>query len=714
MKKKEITFWYFLSNYKLEIPIIQRDYAKGREGKEHLRKNFLASLKGALDGNPIKLDFVYGANEGGILQPLDGQQRLTTLWLLHWFVALKAQKLESASEILARFSYETRISSREFCQCLCESSKFIDYSKGSVADFIETRTWFYQSWKQDPTIQSMLRMIRGTKVHDKKGLDIVDGLEELFSTTTEQQFSDYWDKLISDAAPIIFYHQPLEDFGLSDELYVKMNARGKQLTAFENFKADLVGYIIEQTETNDDWKELMNPLSGVPILLDNDWTDLFWKNRNSKNKIDDIYLTFMNRFFLKELFMAKKTRDDSGTQTYVLSLGKGKLDGEIEVSAREQYNFSYVHLNNDDGNRYDDFDPYRYLDGDIPKDFFLNIRNVLQRYADYKKNNEKIPSPDWVEDFMFIPGYEVNKEGEECVKPITQVQRVAFYAICKYLQEGDAEDVSFKRWMRVVWNLISGEGEDGRPQIRSTRAMRAAMEIIDSVESHNVYEYLKDKAKSKTEGEISDIDKRWNEEIEKAKKILDDNGELSMFDDSQTWEKVFINAENWGFFKGTIRFLYTDAKGDVCWDDFKTKWENAQKYFSQSRDGSAMGDQYHSTQLLKALISRVSPKKFYSVLSWHHRFSNKASIWMYYLLNQDIHDIIHALLIGNNTPITLSNDTPSNEERYIYLLSNTGLHDFIREKDPGAWWIRKYHEHIAIYPSSIGVVLNAIERDKFL
>ena len=31
--------------------------------------------------------------------------------------------------------------------------------------------------------------------------------------------------------------------GLSDDLYIKMNARGKQLTDFENFKADLVGYI---------------------------------------------------------------------------------------------------------------------------------------------------------------------------------------------------------------------------------------------------------------------------------------------------------------------------------------------------------------------------------------------------------------------------------------------------------------------------------------
>lgn len=32
---------------------------------------------------------------------------------------------------------------------------------------------------------------------------------------------------------------------LSDDLYIKMNARGKRLTDFENFKADLIGWMPE-------------------------------------------------------------------------------------------------------------------------------------------------------------------------------------------------------------------------------------------------------------------------------------------------------------------------------------------------------------------------------------------------------------------------------------------------------------------------------------
>ena len=91
---KAISFWNFLKENTLEIPIIQRDYAQGRLGKENLRKNFLADLKNALDSNEImKLDFVYGSIEKDYLNPLDGQQRLTTLWLLHWYIALRAGEL---------------------------------------------------------------------------------------------------------------------------------------------------------------------------------------------------------------------------------------------------------------------------------------------------------------------------------------------------------------------------------------------------------------------------------------------------------------------------------------------------------------------------------------------------------------------------------------------------------------------------------------------
>lgn len=96
--ERAISFWDFLNQYNIEIPIIQRDYAQGRKGKETLREMFLKNLKNAMDNNLsdkqeiLILDFVYGSVKNGKMHPLDGQQRLTTLWLLHWYVALRAKK----------------------------------------------------------------------------------------------------------------------------------------------------------------------------------------------------------------------------------------------------------------------------------------------------------------------------------------------------------------------------------------------------------------------------------------------------------------------------------------------------------------------------------------------------------------------------------------------------------------------------------------------
>ena len=222
---KAITFWKFLKENTIEIPIIQRDYAQGRLGKENLRKIFLSDLKKALDGGKtMKLDFVYGSTENDKLNPLDGQQRLTTLWLLHWYIALCSGKLDKDScKFFHNFTYETRISSREFCQNLCDFQKFESFDGNDIVGYITKQTWFYSAWKQDPTIQSMLRMLGGTKIADKNGGDIVDGIEEIFQITDQVAFEQYWQTL-TEKGSIIFYHLPLQDFGLSDDLYIKMNA----------------------------------------------------------------------------------------------------------------------------------------------------------------------------------------------------------------------------------------------------------------------------------------------------------------------------------------------------------------------------------------------------------------------------------------------------------------------------------------------------------
>ena len=725
------SFWKFIQKHPVEIPIIQRDYAQGRLGKEYIRRDFLANLKKALDDylkdstSVLKLDFVYGTEHNGKLYPLDGQQRLTTLWLLHWYIALKVQKLGEVGDTLTRFSYETRVSSREFCKELCTAANFEGYDGSrSIVDFIMSRTWFYSLWKQDPTIQSMLRMIGGTKINDKSGEDIIDGLEELFQDMDNETFAGYWEALTSDNAPIVFYYLPLKDFGLTDDLYIKMNARGKQLTAFENFKADLVGYIEEQAQTTKDsqWEELRE---NIPLKMDTEWIDLFWNSEISR--VDEAYYAFLNRFFWNELFTAKKSDAE-----YVLTVGDGKLANGQATSSVENRNSSYTYLNKDNYDVYTGLEPYKYREitssagttKEIPARLFEDLQKVLDNYKAYCKGKGKdiIPVAKWVDRFEFIPRYYDYDSKNETIKltRLTQRQRIAFFAVCKYLKEGKADELSLRRWMRVVWNLISGEDESGNPQIRYASTVRTAIELLDRLDSHDVYRSLCQQDIK----ENSSLAKQYKEEKDKARQIIHEDGSLGKYEGElvkedgtpyETWEEVIIEAENYAFFKSSIRFLFRDGNGNINWSLFDEKLKNAQEYFKKDFNpkgsGSAMNDNYRNMNLLKALISRFTKEDFDKVLWEHQTFNNRPASWMYYLLNDNILEPIHQLLYKKEDII----EPQPSDVPIIDKLANTKLLDFVRKQMPHAR-IREIYGYKAMYPpyGRTGIFLDAKKRDDFL
>lgn len=216
---------------RVQIPVIQRDYAQGRADQHIVRDDFLKSLHDALclpeDDPllPLDLDFVYGSVVNGSFQPLDGQQRLTTLFLLHWYLAWvdgfsEDFRARIVTAGLSRFSYEVRPSSRDFINAF--ASYVPDVSAADCQDIVSMITdqpWYFRSWRFDPTIRSALSML--------------DRMHEVFQKT----FGLYV-RLIDEAAPAItFQLLDLEQFDLSDDLYIKMNARGKPLTSFETFKA---------------------------------------------------------------------------------------------------------------------------------------------------------------------------------------------------------------------------------------------------------------------------------------------------------------------------------------------------------------------------------------------------------------------------------------------------------------------------------------------
>lgn len=122
------TFWELVSKQPISIPTLQRDYiyGAGTEKTERVLSNMLSTFKTALDSvtqdpNDRKeetLDFVYGSDSiAKDFMPLDGQQRLTTLFLLHYYAALiSPDATEKDFATLARFSYATRNCTVAFCK----------------------------------------------------------------------------------------------------------------------------------------------------------------------------------------------------------------------------------------------------------------------------------------------------------------------------------------------------------------------------------------------------------------------------------------------------------------------------------------------------------------------------------------------------------------------------------------------------------------------
>jgi hypothetical protein len=144
---------------KVVIPSVQRDYAQGRESTDiaRIRVRFIDALYIAVTELPIILDFIYGdIDDEGVMTPLDGQQRLTTLFLLHWYAAKKENIHEDDYSFLAKFSYETRYSARNFCKYILQyQPKF----ERKLSEEIIDQSWFPLDWLKDPTIHAMLVMI---------------------------------------------------------------------------------------------------------------------------------------------------------------------------------------------------------------------------------------------------------------------------------------------------------------------------------------------------------------------------------------------------------------------------------------------------------------------------------------------------------------------------------------------------------------------------
>lgn len=265
---------------KIVIPKFQRDYAQGRKGKEELRNNFLDDLFGVIENvdpkAPVRIyDFIYGQREKpndqhadlNYFYPVDGQQRLTTVYLLLLYIGKRtlAEGIiqESDLEFLSKFSYETRDSSSQFCDMLFKTNA---KEFANLPEYLDDHHKMTGAWVNDSTISGMKQMLKD--IHNRfVALDSNCNYKLFWENATEK---------------IAFWRLYIEGLKTIDDLYIKMNSRGKHLSDFENFKVEIDQLAQAYGKTNGEFQKEM----------DTTWTNLFWGYRDKDN--DKIFPNYDN------------------------------------------------------------------------------------------------------------------------------------------------------------------------------------------------------------------------------------------------------------------------------------------------------------------------------------------------------------------------------------------------------------------------------------
>lgn len=502
----------------VEIPLIQRDYAQGRESAKAIRELFLKSLRGALKHDHwLSLDFIYGKvvkAESNLIcfQPIDGQQRLTTLFLLHWYLACVAGQREDFVKQMQddkkepRFRYSVRKSSHQFFARLLDFSPVLNQT---LKEQIENQAWFFRAWHYDSTIQGALVM-----------------LEEVWKEFPKEESEKFYDKLQQPNCPITVDILNLGDLGLSDEIYIKMNARGKELTGFDKFKAWLIGNRWETKRLS--WPDEGDEAKQWPILLDGDWLDLFWAFRNQEDPKpwESVSKTYFRTFLaLAVNFHASKGRIEGKWIT---------ADCDDQQSLWENI-FTQEALQSV-------FQNLRKFSS--KKDAIDSLRQALK--------NKEIP---FARETLSKTFFEGGPEPE-------WKERLWLHAVCEFLEvlpERNRDDC-----FRVIRNLIensifSQEAFANAVRSISTLAQKC-LSLLEPAKSRPVLSALEDLSFRE---ELKGLNgKQKEEESEKAKRML-------RTEDGSEWEKAIVEAENHPVFRGQIGLLLDE---DTTLDLFRLRW----------------------------------------------------------------------------------------------------------------------------------------------
>ena len=553
-QQKDLSFFDLLEQFdSIIIPIIQRDYAQGRMDTEakYIREEFLNDIKDILKSNyTLHLDYIYGnVNNKNQFEPLDGQQRLTTLFLIYLYL-YKKNGNNSGAKLLKKFTYQTRTSARDFFSVIVDNLE-IPNKEEDFTKKIKDSSWFVYQWEQDPTVKGCLNML--SDIHKKFSVEVIN---------------------IKNLENIKFNLLDIGKLYLSDDLYIKMNSRGKSLTDFENLKAQMIQYIKEH-----------NIESEFSKNIDNAWSEFLWEKFKEKEVIDNMHIkiiiiaiiytmtafvleqkTISDKIFAKFISKVMRSVPDNKKKTgkIIFDFFKNKRFGELFHDVIEDEKLNTVI----DENFEIEFKKYKNnnLIANIEKIYKIIIdrddfvSKVLQSYPinyDYKSNDDFLKN---ITDLILIRDFSYQNS-------------FMFFGQIFYFEaisnDSTINPKDFYNWTRFVRNLTSMRYFSSRNNklrseayIRDERFLKPfkLLHAITNIKSDTPWEkYINinnDVKLTGNENEISDEEKENSSILSKF--IAHEKDKAKYMLENLDKEQLIVKLENNILFTGNLQFIFNE------------------------------------------------------------------------------------------------------------------------------------------------------------
>jgi len=259
----------FSEDNKIIIPDLQRDYCWPEHKNGALVDDFITGLAAHSNDDCCPLGLIYGYEHPvGHIQLCDGQQRITTLFLLVGLLYRRTRQeylrrilisdFEMSDDYEPRLQYAIRESTLYFLSDL--TRRFFIENPSLKIDDICRQTWYFHDYDLDPSIRNMIEALR-----------IIDRC--LGSIADLNRLGEFIARKIS------FLYYDLQSRKNGEETFVIINTTGEPLSVTENLKPHIIHRLPadEQKAGSSRWEEMET------------W---FWAHRGQNDTADNGLLEF--------------------------------------------------------------------------------------------------------------------------------------------------------------------------------------------------------------------------------------------------------------------------------------------------------------------------------------------------------------------------------------------------------------------------------------